>query len=106
MPETTPIACTLDQRELPDRARQLAELGRELIGVDARGADASLRFPTERSTDIDAFIAAESSCCPFFSFEKTDDGDAIKLAISAPADGEWAVKGLVAGFVAGWGGLV
>jgi hypothetical protein len=106
MPATIPIACTLDQAALPDRARQLAELGRDLIEVRAHGAEASLRFQAARSADIDAFIAAESSCCAFFSFDKTESGDAVELAISAPAEGEWAVKGLVAGFVAGWGGLV
>ena len=106
MPDTIPIACSLDQAELPERARHLADLGQALIGVRAEGAAATLRFPAERSADVDAFIDAESSCCPFFTISKTEGGDSVELAISAPADGEWAVKGLVARFVAGWGGLV
>lgn len=106
MTANLPVACTLDQADLRNRASELGDLGRGLIGLSAEGARASLRFPAACSAEVDAFIAAESSCCPFFTFDKTLDGESIELAISAPVDGEWAVRGLVAGFVAGWGGLV
>jgi hypothetical protein len=106
MPETIPIACTLDEAEVPERGAQMAELGQNLVAVHAEDRGARLRFPADRSGDVDAFIAAESSCCPFFTFEKTITDTEVELAVSAPEDGEWAVRGLVAGFVAGWGRLV
>lgn len=106
MPTTIPIACSLDQADLPERGAQMAQLGQSLTAVTAQGRDARLRFPIEQRADVEAFVAAESSCCPFFVFEQIDRGDEIELAVGAPEDGEWAVRGLVAGFVAGWGGLV
>lgn len=106
MPETIPIACSLDQAELPERGAQMSALGQALVAVHAEGAEARLRFPADQADAIDAFVAAESSCCPFFSFEQRPNGEEIELVVCAPSDGEWAVRGLVAGFVAGWDGLV
>ena len=104
--KTVPIACSLDAAELPERATQMADLGRSLVAVHAEGPGARLRFPAERRAEVDAFIAAESSCCPFFAFDTTLTEAEIELTITAPEDAAWAVRGLVAGFVAGWGGLV
>lgn len=106
MPTTIPIACSLDQAQLPERGAQMAQLGQSLTAVSAEGRSARLRFPLDRRAEVEAFVAAESACCPFFSFDQTELDDEIELAVSAPADGEWAVRGLVAGFVAGWGSLV
>ena len=106
MPETMPIACSLDAAELPDRVTRMAELGRSLVAVHAEGPGARLRFPVERRTEIDAFIAAESNCCPFFAFDTALIDGEVELSVTAPEDAEWAVRGLVAGFVAGWGSLV
>ena len=106
MPTTMPIACSLDQAELPQRGAQMAQLGQTLTAVHAEGLSARLRFPIERRAEVEAFAAAEFGCCPFFTFEQTHRGGELELAVSAPNDGEWAVRGLVAGFVAGWGGLV
>jgi hypothetical protein len=102
MPETIPIACGLELAEVPERGAQMAELGRSLVAVQAEGRSARLRFRADRSGGVDAFIAAESSCCPFFAFDKTITDTEVELAVTAPADGEWAVRSLVAGFVAGW----
>ena len=102
MPTTIPIACSLDHADLPERGTQMAQLGQTLASVQAAGRSARLRFPREQRARVEAFVAAESSCCPFFVFEQTERGDEIELAVSAPEDGEWAVRGLVAGFVAGW----
>lgn len=106
MPETTPIACGLEQADLPERGAQMARLGMTLAAVTAEGTSARLRFPADQGDAVDAFIAAESSCCPFFTFDRAERDGAIELAVDAPEGGEWAVRGLVAGFVAGWGGLV
>jgi hypothetical protein len=103
MPETIPIACSLGQADLPERAELLARLGQRLAGVEAGGLAARLRFPAEDEDQLRQFIALESSCCPFFSFDLAEAGDRLVLRVRAHEGGEWAVRGLVAGFVAGWG---
>ena len=105
MPETVPIACSLDQTELPDRADAMARLGEQLVAVEAGGAVAHLRFSAPRAK-VEEFVRAESSCCPFFDFSVSDEDGETSLRVEAPEDGIWAVRGLVAGFIAGWGGLV
>lgn len=109
MAEAAPIACSLSGDELPERAAQMARLGRNsLAGLTVKGSSATLRFHagTGTETALADFIAAESACCPFFRFD-TDLGDGeILLLVEAPADADWAVRGLVAAFVAGWGVLV
>ena len=47
MPNSTPIACNLDQLELPERRAELADLGKALTAVEAEGVHARLRFPSE-----------------------------------------------------------
>jgi hypothetical protein len=104
--EAIPIACTLERAELPDRAESMAELGASLVSVEAGGPQAKLRFDggAERLRE---FIRVESECCPFFDFDlDEEEPERPVLRIEAPAEGEWAVRGLVAGFVAGWGTLV
>lgn len=106
MAQSPPIACSLEREELPGRARLMAELGRELTGVEAEGRHALLRFPSDRMEDVEAFVEEESRCCPFFAFQVSREGTTARLDVDAPEGAEWAVRGLVAGFVAGWGGLV
>jgi hypothetical protein len=106
MPTPIPIACSLDQVELPERRAELATLGETLTAVEAEGVHARLRFPADQRQALERFVEAESSCCPFFAFLITAAGDEVQLHIGGPEDSEWAVRGLVAGFVAGWGGLV
>ncbi len=106
MPETIPIACSLDQADLPARGEQMAELGQVMTAIEAEGCEANLTFPVSRRRDVEDFIRAESSCCPFFEFSLAEAGNDLKLSVSAPDGGDWAVRGLVAGFAAGWDGLV
>jgi hypothetical protein len=105
MPETIPIACSFEQSELPDRAALMAELGAGLVAVEADGLHASLCFEECRA-GLEDFVRAESDCCPFFDFQLSEERGQTLLRVGAPEGGEWAVRGLVAGFVAGWGGLV
>lgn len=105
MPQTIPIACSLDQADLPDRASLMEALGRDLVAVQADGLRATLSFQTDQGR-IEEFVRAESSCCPFFEFEVAHHGAEATLRIGAPEGAEWALRGLVAGFVAGWSGLV
>ena len=105
MPQTIPIACSLDQAELSDRAGLMQELGGDLTALEAGGRRAALTFEGNRPR-IDEFVAAESGCCPFLEFSVTEEPNATTLTVGAPEGGEWAVRGLVAGFVAGWGDLL
>jgi hypothetical protein len=105
MPATDTIACSLDRTELSGRAELMARLGDALVAVEADGTQAVLRFESGREA-LDDFIRAESECCPFFDFALDAEPASTTLRINVPEGGEWAVRGLVAGFVARWGGLV
>ena len=102
---TLPIACSLGRAELAQRAELLRALGGRLVALDAEGPRATLRF-SEAADELRNFVAAESTCCPFFRFELSESGGLTDLRIAVPEDGEDALRGLVAGFVSGWEGLV
>jgi hypothetical protein len=97
----TPIACTLAPADMPGRLREIAALGREALArVEQDGATATLRFAggADVARRLDAVVAAESHCCAFLSFERTDHGNAHVLRIAAPEDGAFMVDALVAAF--------
>jgi hypothetical protein len=106
MNKSTPIACGLDQVELPERRGELAALGSALTAVEVEGVHARLRFPIDQREAVERFVEAESACCPFFEFALIGEDASVELTVGAPDDAVWAVRGLVAGFVAGWEGLV
>lgn len=106
MSQEIPIACTLSADELPGRIESARELGaRALVGVTVADRRALLRFDGERE-GVDAFVAAESGCCSFFTFETSQDGERVELEILTPEGGEPVLRGLVAGVVAGWEGAL
>lgn len=106
MPEDVPIACTLTSGELSDRIADARRLGeRALVGLEVSERRALLRFNGERD-GVDALVAAESACCPFFAFDVRQEGERVELEIATPEGGELPMRGLVAGVLAGWeGGL-
>ncbi|MGI8460144.1 MAG: hypothetical protein ACR2OC_00705 [Solirubrobacterales bacterium] len=102
MPNEIPIACTLTESERPERAASAAGLGADaLVGLEVSGPRATLRFAGEQDR-VEALVAAERSCCAFFEFELVGDGEQTELEVRAPEGADWAVRGLVAGLVAGW----
>jgi hypothetical protein len=103
---TATIACSLAGAELPDRADWMRGLGQSLVGVVADRGTARLRFESEKSEELAEFVRAESGCCGFFEFGLATENGTSELSVTAPQSAAWAVRGLVAGFVAGWGGLV
>jgi len=104
MPEPIPIACTLDAEGLDRRIADARRLGeRALVGLEVSGRRAVLRFDGARE-DVDALVAAESTCCPFFAFDIREDGERVELEIRTPEGGELPLRGLVAGVVGGWDG--
>jgi hypothetical protein len=99
-----PIACTLSATELPGRMESARSLGeRALVDVEVADRRALLRFHGHRE-EVDALVAAESSCCAFFDFDVREDGDRVELEILTPEGGELVLRGLVAGVIAGWDG--
>lgn len=107
MNKPVPIACSLDADDLELRRRRLAELGAALVGLRVDGRTASLRFKGGREAELAELVEAESRCCPFFelAIEPAADGES-RLRVGAPPEAEWAVRGLVAGFVRGWDSLL
>lgn len=102
MAQDAPIACTLSAAQLPGRMASARKLGEQAL-VDLEVADrrAFLRFHGHRQ-EVDALVAAESSCCAFLEFDVREDGDLVELEIVTPEGGERVLRGLVAGVVAGW----
>jgi hypothetical protein len=89
---------------MPGRLREIAALGREaLVGVERAGPTATLRFAgdEEVARRLDVIVAAESRCCAFLTFERTDEEGAHVVRIAAPEDGAFMVDALVAAFGAG-----
>jgi hypothetical protein len=103
---TATIACNLGGTALSDRGDWIRELGRSLIAIHADRGQARLRFEAEKRGELEEFVRAESGCCSFFEFGLATENGTTELSISAPEDAGWAVRGLAADFVAGWGSLV
>jgi hypothetical protein len=100
--QDAPIACTLTVAERPGRAASARELGQQaLVDLEVADRTALLRFDGHRE-EVDALVAAETSCCAFFDFDIREDGDRIELEILTPEGGELFLRSLVAGVVAGW----
>jgi hypothetical protein len=95
----------LTSPRLPGRAKAISALGENLVAVEAEGRSARLRFAADRER-VEQFVRDESRCCPFFEFEVASRDGETTLSVGGPENAEWAVRGLVAGFVAGWEGLV
>jgi hypothetical protein len=102
MERQTPIACTLSAADRPARIAVARELGeRALVALEVHDRRALLRFHGEPDR-VDDLVAAESECCGFLEFVSTRIGDETELEIRAPKGGEPALRGLIAGIVAGW----
>jgi hypothetical protein len=89
MPADLPIACSLNARELPERLRQMADLGRDaLLDTRIENGCAQLRFAAGAGVRarVDVIVAAESECCAFLAMRVSDEPDAIVLTIQAPND--------------------
>jgi hypothetical protein len=92
------FACTLTAAEMRDRLAATAALGRSLESSFVVDGRAVLRFRPDDETRLRAaaFVAAESVCCSFLSFELLDDPDALVLTVDGPEGAEPIVADLVA----------
>ena len=91
MTRESTFVCTLDPADQRERAAEFADLGGTLAAV-------TLRFPpgAETVARVEAFVAAESRCCPFLEFE-LERGDQPVLTITAPPGAEEVLRGLASG---------
>ena len=101
MTEPTPIACSLDSRELRRRLDQIAEVGADsLIGRDADGDEHVLRFRSDAQTRrrLEEIVAAEARCCSFLDLTLEEQDGELVLTLAAPADGQPVADQLAAAF--------
>ena len=98
MTQDPPIACSLNASDLGARVDEISAFGQvALLSAEVGG---TMRFRADETTRarLEAIIAAEASCCSFLDFELTDEGDTLRLAITAPAGAESVAHALTAAF--------
>jgi hypothetical protein len=96
--EEARFACSIDRAQLVKRADQVRLL---IPRVRTRGRERStvtLDFGVEAAPDVRRFVADESRCCPFLSFDINRMDREVRLAISAPPGGEALLDALDAAF--------
>jgi hypothetical protein len=101
MSNDLPIACSLTAGDLSARLDEIGAVGRAaLLGVERTAGGAVLRFRpgTDTAERLAAIIAAEARCCAFLDMTLRDAGDALVLAIEAPADARPVLDDLVVAF--------
>jgi hypothetical protein len=96
--ESIAFACTIDPAGLKQRVDQLDSLAPQVLGLRRDGLTLALAFPAQAAQDVQAFMVAESKCCPFFSFEMEEIDHGLRLAIRTPAGGEAMLEALQAAF--------
>jgi hypothetical protein len=92
------FACTVDPAGLRQRVNQLDSLVPQVLGLRRDGLTLALAFPAEAAQDVQAFVAEESKCCPFFSFEIDEIDQELRLGIRIPPGGEAMLDALQAAF--------
>ena len=96
--EPIDFACTIDPAGRKQRVHQLERLAPQVRGLRREGSILELVFPAEAAQDVQAFVAEESRCCPFFSFEIDETGQGLRLGIRTPPGGEAMLEALQAAF--------
>lgn len=92
------FACTINPAELGKRVDQIASLVPQVLARRLHGLTLTLEFRAEAAQDVRDFVAEESRCCPFFSFDVDEIDRGPRLVISPPPGGEAMLEVLDAGF--------
>ncbi|HZM29928.1 MAG TPA: MerR family transcriptional regulator [Acidimicrobiales bacterium] len=94
-----PVACTLEPGERPGReAAWEALAARASTRMQLPGGGIRLEFPGQSVVaDLADLVAAEQSCCTFFSFAITVDARGTGLEVRAPEEATPLVEALFAG---------
>ena len=96
MVEATPIACTLEAADVPDRVEAWKELLAEATGREEIDGGVQVRFRPgpDLAARVASLAAAEQTCCSFFDFRLRIGSDALELEVRAPADAAPVVAAL------------
>jgi MerR family copper efflux transcriptional regulator len=96
--EPIDFACAIDPAGLKQRVGQLDSLVPRVLGLRRDGLTLTLGFPAEAAQDVQAFVAEESRCCPFFTFEIDETDHGLRLGIRTPPGGQAMLEALQAAF--------
>jgi hypothetical protein len=81
------IACSLTAADYRRRVAETGDVAREALR-ERRPIDGGERLVFEETGHVrgrlEAFIAAESTCCPFLTMRLQSDGDRLALDITGP----------------------
>jgi hypothetical protein len=95
-----PIACTLGPDDARDRYAAIAELNREALrSYERRGRVLELRYAVTAIERVRVVVRQEKECCSFLTFGLHDDGNELRLLITAPETAGAAVDALFDQFI-------
>lgn len=87
--EPPPIACSLSERELIARGREIEELARAAL-IEGSRLEGRVRLVYRRSEAVEATVRdlmeREARCCPFLGFELVAEQDVLTVDISGPPE--------------------
>jgi hypothetical protein len=92
------FVCTFDLADLKERTDLLSSLARKVVARRRNERAVTLVFPSAEVADVRAFVAAESKCCPFFTFNIDEVEDTLHLTVATPRGGEAMLGALEAAF--------
>ncbi len=98
-----PVGCSLTATQMRARLAEMTALGREaLVDVRREPVHVELRFAADDGIRdrVAAIVQAEAQCCAFLTMDVHDEPDLLVLDITAPADAELVITGLIAAFAA------
>jgi hypothetical protein len=91
------IACTLSAADHAQRLADVAALGRDaLLAREPIDGGTRLTFAATARERVEAFVAAESACCPFLDMDLRVAGDRLVLDVTGPEAAAPIVAGLFA----------
>ena len=82
-----PIACSLTAADYRQRVAETGDVARKALR-ERRPIDSGQRLVFHETGDVrgrlEAFVDAESNCCPFLTMSLQSDGDRLILDITGP----------------------
>lgn len=101
MTDTAPIACTLDTQDFKRRIAWISELnGKALMSTVRNDLTLELNYRSEYRADVLKMVRGEQECCGFLSFQVSESGDNVRVAISASEDAREAAEMIFDQFLA------
>jgi hypothetical protein len=96
----TPIACSLTGAEYRSRADDIGRFARDAL-LERRRIDGGARLTFDDAPGVrarlEAFVAAESQCCPFLTMDLHAAGGRLVLDVTGPEAAAPIIEELFAG---------